>query len=45
MPEWANFQNAMVTYTGADLELAAEVSDHLPVIAWFRTDEEFGDGE
>ena len=27
------------TYWGADLEMAKQVSDHLPVVAWFRTDE------
>ena len=33
------------TYTGDDLEVAKKVSDHLPVIAWFRKDGSFRDRE
>jgi len=33
------------TYAGNDQEMAKQVSDHLPVIAWFRTQEMFRDRE
>jgi exonuclease III len=33
------------TYSGDALEMAKPVSDHVPVIAWFRTDEAFRDRE
>ena len=32
-------------YSGDDLTIAEKVSDHLPVVAWFRTDEGFRDRE
>ena len=31
------------TFEGEDLETAKRVSDHLPVVAVFDTDEDFGD--
>ena len=31
------------TFGGSDLSLARQASDHLPVVAWFRTDEGFRD--
>jgi exonuclease III len=33
----------IVTFEGNDLEIAKQVSDHVPVIAWFRTDGRFKD--
>ena len=33
------------TYAGENLDLAKKVSDHLPVVAWFRVDEAFKDRE
>ena len=33
----------IITFTGADLEMAKKVSDHLPVVAEFKTDSKFKD--
>jgi endonuclease/exonuclease/phosphatase (EEP) superfamily protein YafD len=35
----------IITFSGGDLETAKKVSDHLPVLATFRTDERFKDRE
>jgi hypothetical protein len=46
-PDLANeeaVEARIVTFSGSELTTAKQVSDHLPVTAWFRTDEQFRDG-
>ncbi len=45
-PDLANEEFVSVhieTFSGDDLAIAKQVSDHLPVVAWFRVDEHFRD--
>jgi endonuclease/exonuclease/phosphatase (EEP) superfamily protein YafD len=47
-PDLANEEAAgchIITFSGDDLETAKKVSDHLPVLATFRTDARFRDRE